>query len=80
MDKVTFAGARALCGSKPGLPGDTKGGFSLYCPSPPPLCRSLAPGLRGERVLGWQNHPRSWSDWGRYCHALLSVLPLERLF
>lgn len=62
MDKVTFAGARALCGFKPGLPGDTNGGCSMYCPSPPPLSRSLAPGPRGEMVPGWQNHPRSWSD------------------
>lgn len=62
MGKVTFAGARALCGSVPGLPGDTNGGCSLYCPSPPPLSRISGPGREGGMVPGWQNHPGSWSD------------------
>lgn len=63
MGKVTFAGARALCGSMPGLPGDANGGCSLHCPSPPPLSTITGPRPQeGGMVPGWQNHPGSWSD------------------
>lgn len=78
MDKVTFAGARALCGSMPGLPGDTNGGCSLSCPSPPPLSRSLALGPTGRDGSRLAESSGKLAGQGQYCHALQSLLPLEK--